>query len=468
MRGRLLVIIAAWGFACPALAVINPEFTPVHLVRQSEQVWLLTLQATDRPDRLSVRLDKALHGVAPERAPLVDLSLLDKAASDAFRASALDRPALLFVARPPDAAAQAGGKIGLLHVAGRWHRLIGRTPLVWQLERVDRALDSTWNGGTQMLARAVEYILADPGAVIPAVCDAAWAPQGPLLEVTEQQRQAIFRLQPVTSIVADFNGDGLADRVQVLAQGGLLHRGEVGAKYLAPTEISGVQPRGEPRSLSIGDFEADGKLDLLICASEGCSLWTNAGGAIFSETFDETGELAALAGASPSGAHVCDINNDGRQDVLLWYADRAPQMFFNRGFRCFGAATTLSLDKHADLGGNRGIVATAVADFNGDGCQDLAAVTSDGSLVLVPRDPSKGNKLSVTVSLPPQAAGPLTVSALDGKRPLGAQVVQPGQPAFFGKTNKGPLTLSWRSPGGEQKTQQIIVLKPMRVSLDGP
>ena len=120
MKGRLLVLIAACAFAAPAEAVINPELTPVHLVRQAEQVWLLVLQATDRADRLAVRIDKALKGAAPERAPIVDLSLLDKAAADAFADSARDRPAVWFVTRvgEKDAANASGTKVGLLHVAG--------------------------------------------------------------------------------------------------------------------------------------------------------------------------------------------------------------------------------------------------------------------------------------------------------------------------------------------------------------
>jgi hypothetical protein len=454
MREPLWLVIAAIGLASPADAVINPELTPVHLVRQAEQVWLLKLQAADRAAGLNLEVQKTLVGAPPQRTPVLDLSAM-LADAQVFRARAVGNEALLFVAKP-SGPANPGNRIGLLHVAGRWHRLIGRAPLVWQWDREDRSLDGTWNGGTQMLARAIEYILVDPGANIPASCDAAWGQAQPIAMVP--------RLPRLTSVDGDFDGDGLGDRLQLLADHATFERGRIEGAYLPPAVIANLRPLGEPRCMAIGDFEADERLDVLVCASEGCSLWTNRGDGAFHDTLAETGELTALATAKASEAHVCDLNNDGRQDILVAYADRAPQLYFNRGFRCFVLATELSLDKHAELAG--GTQATAVADFNGDGCQDLAAVTTQGSLVLVPRDPTKGNKLGVTINLPPTVSTPLAIWARDGKRPLGAQLLRPGQPAFFGKTNKGPLTLSWRTAANESRSKPVIVLKPIQFTID--
>lgn len=428
----LLLVPSAW-------AVINPELTPVHLVRQSEQVWRVELSPGEQ-HRVNVKVLAALKGELPQRGPVIEGCDI-----------AQPQAGVLFIA---DA---AGSKVASLYAQAKWYRLTTRTPVLWQAEAADRSLGGTWNGSVEMLARAVEYVQSDPAATVPAACDAAWG-----------QAQSIAKgLGLVHGLQAIDDGHGLA---LVVGQRHFKYSADKNTLVGVPDtrvildvddsyDPVGFQPPGNPLSGAIADFEADGKLDRLTTYKDGCRIFTNGGEGQFADTTADSGDLAALAGKA-NGAQTCDINNDGRPDILAWTDKGSPQFFYNRGFRCFALATNLSLEKHPLL--NR-IQCATVADFNGDGCQDLAAVTTDGELVFLPRDPNKGNKLCVSVSLSQDLA---TVSAIDGKRPLGAQFVGRGQPAFFGKTGKGPLKIEWRLRNGEVKSKQVIVLKSMQVVLD--
>lgn len=109
--------------------------------------------------------------------------------------------------------------------------------------------------------------------------------------------------------------------------------------------------------------------------------------------------------------------------------------------------------------------AGTVADFNGDGAQDMAVVTADGQVWLLLRKADQGSKLGVTVQLPANKLGPINVIGYDGKRCLGARLVRPGSAVLLGKRTKGPIRLQWKMPDGPQQTKQVIVLKSTRVTL---
>ena len=63
-----------------------------------------------------------------------------------------------------------------------------------------------------------------------------------------------------------------------------------------------------------------------------------------------------------------------------------------------------------------------------------------------------------TLALPPSAGGPLIVTVRDEGRIAGMYVVGPGIPAFVGRAEAGPMTLSWTSQNGKPVTRQVEVL----------
>jgi len=270
-------------------------------------------------------------------------------------------------------------------------------------------------------------------------------------------------------VVADFDGDGVADVVQVRTDGLLLFRGQRSGTFFEPTAASRFRLEDSVTTAECGDYDADGRLDLLVGGKGGCRLFVNLGDGKFRDTLFEAGEVEYNTGQSAvvAGAN-CDINNDGREDFVLFCASTWPYPFFNRGFRCFGFAVELNpmrYDLKAAKATGNGQQAGTVADFNSDGAQDMAVVTTGGHVWLLLRDAEQGSKLGATVGLSGDVFGPVNVIGYDGKRCLGARVVRPGSAALMGKRTKGPIRLQWKTPRGPQHTKQVIVLKSTRVTL---
>ncbi|MEI7833070.1 MAG: hypothetical protein WCJ56_07735, partial [bacterium] len=99
------------------------------------------------------------------------------------------------------------------------------------------------------------------------------------------------------------------------------------------------------------------------------------------------------------------------------------------------------------------------ADFNGDGCTDIAFVGRDGHLRVIYREAVKTPHMGLTVSLPAGVSGPLNIIGYDGKRCLGVRVVTADSAAFFGRALKGPLTVKWKTTDGKDSSKTIIILK---------
>jgi hypothetical protein len=269
-------------------------------------------------------------------------------------------------------------------------------------------------------------------------------------------------------LAADFDGDGICDVVQARAEGLWFYKGLRSGGFAAPSLACPVKLGDGLTTAVTGDFDADGLLDVLVGGKQGCFLLSNLGAGKFSEVLDEAGEVGYNAKPNVRGAATCDINNDGRQDFALWYEGMGPQLYFNRGFRCFGFATELDLTTSnlpAAEVAQDGQQAGAVADFNGDGAQDLAMVAAAGQVWLLLRDAAGGSNLGVTVSLPAGKPGPRNVTGFDGSRCLGAQAVSAGSSVLFGKRNKGPITLHWPGESGKRQTGRAMVLQPTRFQL---
>jgi hypothetical protein len=247
------------------------------------------------------------------------------------------------------------------------------------------------------------------------------------------------------------------------------------ALFAAPIEASTADLGEGITSATIADFDQDGRPDILVTGKVGASFLINANavGCTFVERYNDTGEVTYISKPNMVGAAVGDVNNDGRQDIAFLYADMNNQVFFNRGFRCFGHA--IAMEGNAGLPCAKsledGQQAGALGDLNGDGAQDLAMVGVGGEVWVLYRETQASMKnlastLGLTVTLPKGQIGPALVTAYDGARCLGVRVVTNSAPAFFGKTDKGPLKLVWRTAAGEQ-TKSVNVMKAQGLELAG-
>lgn len=266
--------------------------------------------------------------------------------------------------------------------------------------------------------------------------------------------------------VADFDGDGGCDVIEPREDGLYLRRAVVPTGFAPPQHVLRVAFREKLTTLLAGDFDADGLPDLVLGGAQGATVLGNQGEGRFAGVLHEAGEVEYNSATKIiRGGALCDLNNDGREEFCLFVAAGGPDVYFNRGFCCFGYAADLEQSLQALPQANAataGQQAGAMADFTGDGAVDLALVDNNGRLWLLVRE---GPGLGLTVSLPSAEMGLRQVLGFDGPRPLGCRIAGPGQPAFFGKRNKGPLVIKWHAAAGNEQTKQLIVLGPVRFVL---
>jgi hypothetical protein len=161
---------------------------------------------------------------------------------------------------------------------------------------------------------------------------------------------------PCEVAVGDFNGDGKPDIV-VTSPGSqsvcvLLNTG-TGALGAPQTYAVG----GDPAAVAVGDFNGDGKADLVTANTNGTvSVLLNNGNGTFGAA-----QSYAVGGAANSVA-IGDFNHDGHADIVTTGAEM--DVLLNTGTGTFGAYQQV---------GPAGSSVVA-ADFNGDGYPDLAQV----------------------------------------------------------------------------------------------
>lgn len=260
----------------------------------------------------------------------------------------------------------------------------------------------------------------------------------------------------VDLLLADFTGDYLPDVMCIGEKGSLLFKGKEGG--FAPAVACAVCTGPTGRKTCTADFDADGRLDVFTTSEGGQLIWQNEGDGKFSEFIGLSGEIAYIAKPNGNDCQVCDVNNDGKQDILMTYeADNNVHIFFNRGFRSFGHAHDLDLSENSFLdNATAGQKSGCIADFNDDGAQDMVVALPDGELNVLYRSIEEGMTLALAASLPVKNVykGPALLTGWMGERCLGAWNIVPGTAgAFIGTRDAGQLTVKWQLPGGPAQKQ---------------
>ena len=167
-------------------------------------------------------------------------------------------------------------------------------------------------------------------------------------------------------LVADFDNDSIVDVLALAADGSLLYRGKAPGQFAAPVVAAPGHGSGRAAAF-VGDYDMDGLIDVLTVGETGNRIFHNLGDGKFEEMLAMSGEIEYIAKRGGIGGMTGDVNNDGRQDVLILYSAMSPQLFFNRGFHSFGHARGLDIDnnKLLDAAGD-GQQAGCLADVDGD------------------------------------------------------------------------------------------------------
>ena len=184
----------------------------------------------------------------------------------------------------------------------------------------------------------------------------------------------------ISVAVGDFNRDGKLDLVVsgVVATNSnisvLLGNGD-GTFQTPANSVIGIRPS----AIAVGDFNGDGNLDVAVAGGEcktGCpilqTLLGNGDG-----TFQSVRSFFNPTRNEANFVLLGDFNGDGKLDMIVTYSEPAISVFLGMGDGNFQAPVNYN---------NLGLApssALAIGDFNGDGKLDLAVPTGPGVTILL-------------------------------------------------------------------------------------
>ncbi|MEH1804674.1 FG-GAP-like repeat-containing protein [Nostoc sp.] len=176
---------------------------------------------------------------------------------------------------------------------------------------------------------------------------------------------------PKSVTVGDFNGDGKLDLAVANYNSNTVSvlLGTATGGFAAATNFT---VGTNPRSVAVGDFNGDGKLDLAVAnnGSKTVSLLLGNG----------TGGFAAATnftvGTNPRSVAVGDFNGDGKLDLAVANnGSKTVSVLLGNGTGGFAAATNFTVGTNPR--------SVTVGDFNGDGKLDLATANFNSNTVSV-------------------------------------------------------------------------------------
>ncbi len=127
-----------------------------------------------------------------------------------------------------------------------------------------------------------------------------------------------------------------------------------------------------PQSVAVGDFNGDGKQDLIVAnsGSDSVTRYTGTGAGTFSASVNYS------VGTWPMVVAVGDFNNDGKDDaVTANYTTNNVSVLIGSGSGAFAAAVNYAVGTAP--------YAVGVGDFNGDGKLDIAAANGNSANISV-------------------------------------------------------------------------------------
>ena len=269
-----------------------------------------------------------------------------------------------------------------------------------------------------------------------------------------------------TLAVADFNNDGKPDFLYGAGTGMVFlnagdkftHKADAGIGY-TPGKIGPT----------LCDFDTDGNIDVFVPQPDGkCKLFKGAGNGVFNDVTAAAGDLAKPIPGAVSAAWG-DFDNDGKPDLVVCCLRGSNRYLKNNGNGSFA-------DRTADIGLSQKVYnsqAAAFADLNGDGQLDLI-LNNEGqeSSVLFGAANPGGARTPVTVTIGGSAAK-VVVKDMGGARVACSAVTgcdsRGGQSGLLPRfaLPPGAYTVEVIASDGNRKTTPLTVAgSPMSVKVN--
>jgi len=209
-------------------------------------------------------------------------------------------------------------------------------------------------------------------------------------------------VEPVSVVVADFNGDGVED-IAVANRKGFGQSGSQGAVMIFFGEDQGRFKKpvicklpGAPHGLAVGDLNGDGSPDLAVTqdAASSVTVLMNRGGGSF-----RVGKTYK-AGANATGVALADLNHKGKLDLVVASTPGAAVLLGN-GDGTFNGAKTYPASFCVEP------QSVAIEDFNLDGNADvaIACLQQDSALFYGKGDGTFGAAVPIALKSGREAEG---------------------------------------------------------------
>ncbi|MEG3844937.1 DUF4347 domain-containing protein, partial [Microcoleus sp. herbarium14] len=228
---------------------------------------------------------------------------------------------------------------------------------------------------------------------------------------------------PASLSIGDFNGDGKPD----LAVGNFSSLSSTASILLNSTPTGAATPSFAPKvefptgddqlgSLSIGDFNGDGKPDLAVVNRRNtASILLNT-----TTTFATTPTFATKVdfptGSYPSSVSIGDFNGDGKPDLAVANSNSLSSTASILLNTTPTGATVPSFATKVDFPTGTRPFSVSIGDFNGDGKPDLATANLDSSTASILLNTTPTNATTPTFATKvdfPTGTSPLSVSIGD-------------------------------------------------------
>jgi len=249
---------------------------------------------------------------------------------------------------------------------------------------------------------------------------------------------------PIALSLGDFNGDGKTDVVITTLIGNTFagqestFLGNGDGTFQSARTSATIQ---DPGYVAVGDFNGDGKLDLAVSSVSNIPFNCGPGGCVVSVllgngdgTFQTPTSVIAASGSLASA----DVNGDGKLDLVFQGDPTLAQIYMGNGDGTFSNASNYVLTVPSSIYGyptSGGPI--AIADFNGDGKLDVAI----GGYSLLGN--GNGTLRAIPLSATPSAVGLGVTGVFDKSSSLPGVAVEAGTSLYILKNNgDGTLSMS--------------------------